>query len=522
MVVRIVSAKSFCSRRALIEALRRNGVPVALGLAAVVCVLVAGADSADATTGVTTLVSVDDAGTAGGNDTSSAAVVTPNGRYVAFESLSSNLTANDGGGSRDVFVRDLQAGTTTLVSVNRLGTAAGNGPSRAPAISDNGRFVAFSSTADDLVEHDDNGVEDVFVRDLNSGVTTLVSINHDGTASGGGASTAPAISSNGKTVAFESLAADLVTNDGNGASDVFLRDVPGGVTTLASVNRLGTQSGTGASTHAVLTPSGRYIAFLSTANDLVANDSNTATDVFLRNVRSGITTLMSVNRDGTSGGKGESWGPLVSPSGRYVAFTSRARDLVNKDRNQSSDVFVRDRRAETTTVVSLSKNGKRTANGPSVALGMTPSGRYVVFSSSARNLVAGDKNGAADIYLRDLRTATTQLVSVSADGSGSGNGASDQAALSADGRYVLFASTATDLVAASTSGAGDIFVRDVIDATTGLVSVSAAGGTGGNGASAAPALTPDGRVALFASAASDLAAPDGNGNLSDVFLRGLR
>jgi Tol biopolymer transport system component len=198
--------------------------------------------------------------------------------------------------TNDIFVRDLQMGTTTLVSVNRFGTGSGSGesgspPFISPAISADGRYVVFSSLASDLVANDTNGTFDVFVRDLQMGTTALVSVNRFGTGSGNSASFfSPVISADGRFVAFPSLASDLVANDTNGTNDVFVRDLQMGTTVLVSVNQFGTGSGNGSSpptpqpSRYVISADGRFVAFQSEASDLVANDTNGTTDVFVRPV----------------------------------------------------------------------------------------------------------------------------------------------------------------------------------------------------------------------------------------------
>jgi Tol biopolymer transport system component len=452
-----------------------------------------------------------------GNGASDSGAITPNGRYVVFATTASDLGSNDPNGSAtDVYLRDVRDGITTLVSANRFATGTANGASHAPAVSDNGRWVVFTSTADDLVANDANGVEDVFVRDLTLGTTTLVSVKQDGSGSATGASGAASISANGRWVTFSSVAEDLVGNDGNGQEDVFVRDLQTGVTSLVSIDRQGSSSGTGRSYGPVLTPGGRTVAFLSNANDLVADDDNDAFDVFVRDLNAGTTSLVSLGRDGIGGGRADSWGPIVSPNGRYVVFSSAARNLVVGDRNQAADVFLRDLRQGTTTLVSCSRNGKRTANGASTALGVSASGRYVLFTSQADNAAAGDRNGASDLFVRDLRDAVTKIVSVNPNGR-TANGPSTAGALSSDGRYVLFASNATNLTTPATSGVGDIFRRDVVDGITTLVSGATTSSAGGDGRSDSPLLTPDGRYGLFVSAASNLSEADANDMLTDVF-----
>jgi len=227
-----------------------------------------------------------------------------------------------------------------LVSVNRRETGSGNGDCFFPALSASGLVVAFTSYASDLVAHDTNGTTDVFVHDPWKERTTLVSINRTGTDSGNGDSFFPVLSASGLVVAFMSNASDLVANDTNGAGDVFVRDLWTGRTTLVSVNRTGTGSGNDFSNFPVLSASGRLVAFESAASDLVANNTNGAGDVFVRDLWTRTTTLVSINRTGTGGNDFSNF-PVFSADGRLVAFTSYASDLVAHDTNGTTDVFVR-------------------------------------------------------------------------------------------------------------------------------------------------------------------------------------
>jgi hypothetical protein len=272
-------------------------------------------------------------------------VLSANGRYVAFWSTASNLVQSDTNNQQDVFVRDLEAGTTTLVSVNRTNTAGGNNGSCCPVLSANGRYVAFTSVATDLVfEADTLNGSDVFVRDLRKGRTILVSVNHTGTAAGNGFSNTPVISADGQSVKFRSEASDLVPRDTNGAADVFVRNIRTQTTTLASVNQSGTDSGNGLSESSHLSAfsaDGRYVAFWSTASNLVETDTNGLTDVFVHDLKTGKTTLVSVERTGLDSGNNSSTTPVLSANGHWVAFDSIASDLVVNDTNGTMDVFVR-------------------------------------------------------------------------------------------------------------------------------------------------------------------------------------
>lgn len=230
-----------------------------------------------------------------------------------------------------------------LVSVNRTGTNGSgglNGGVGEYTISTNGRFVAFTTFANDLVTNDTNGgagrpTQDVFIRDLQSGTTTLVSVNRLGTDSGNDNSGSPSISADGRFVAFSSSATDLVATNitGGRGGNVFVRDLQTGTTVLASGNWNGTDGGNGGSELPSLSADGRFVAFLSRARDLLTNDTDVIQDVFVRDLQTGTTTLASVNYAGTGGGNNESGTPLISANGRFVAFASTSSDLVATDTN---------------------------------------------------------------------------------------------------------------------------------------------------------------------------------------------
>src|SRR5262245_50498740 len=256
------------------------------------------------------------------------------GRFALFASVAADLVAgvSDTNNVQDIFVRDLVMGTTKLVSINSAGTASGNGMSDQPVMSADGRFVAFRSNATDLVAGgvDSNGASDVFVRDMLLGSTVLVSVNSAGTASGNGASQGPAISDDGRLVAFASPATDLVTGilDTNGGSDVFVRDLVAGSTALASINNAGTGTGDHSSVTPAISGDGHVVAFESSADDLVAGgvDGNRARDVYARDLTAGITVLASINSTATASGNFPSSAPRLSADGRFVTFQSIATD----------------------------------------------------------------------------------------------------------------------------------------------------------------------------------------------------
>ncbi|MBA2318697.1 MAG: cell wall-binding repeat-containing protein [Euzebyales bacterium] len=499
------------------RAVRWIGVPLALALA-VGMAPVAGAAPVQSLE----LVSATPGGQAGGGESKlssfhDGAEVSADGRVVVFESFAADLTgATDVNGVRDVFVRDLVSGTTTLVSANPSGDA-GDGASFAPTISADGRTVAFSSEATDLTgDPDANGATDVFARDLETGVTELVSATILGEP-GGNHSFSPVISGDGGTVVFASMADDLTPNiDANGAIDLFARDLDAGTTRLVSVRPPGV-SANGPSSFAAVSADGRTVAFSSSATDLTGDpDANGASDVFVRDLDAGVTELVSVT-PGAESGNGISRVQGLSDDGRVVAFNSEATDLTgDADANGDRDVFVRDLDAGVTTLVSVTPGGDA-GNGFSAVAALSGDGGTVAFLSAATDLTGDpDGNGLGDIFARDLDEGATTLVSVTPGGE-TGDDASFRPRVSADGRTVVFTSRASDLTGdPDTNLAGDVFARDLDAGVTTLVSATP-GGQAGNGDSFRAALSADGRTVAFDGFATDLTGdPDTNGG-QDVF-----
>jgi Tol biopolymer transport system component len=256
---------------------------------------------------------------------------------------------------------------------------------------------------------------------------------------------------------------------------------------------------------------------------MVAGDTNATSDIFLRDRVNGTTERVSVATGGTEG-NALSFAEIISADGSTIVFTSFASNLVAGDSNGFKDVFVHDRVAATTERVSLTNLGAQ-SDGPSDTKGISADGRFITFSSSATNLVAGDTNGSADIFVRDRLLGTTERVSVSTGGaqanasSGLGFFENDTAGISADGRFVAYDSDATNLVPGDTNGLRDIFVRDRLTGSTERLSVTTAGGEG-DAASEAPGISPDGRFVAFSSVATNLVAGDTNAG-EDVFERGV-
>jgi Tol biopolymer transport system component len=436
--------------------------------------------------------------------------------------------------------RPQDRGLIIRVSVASDG-AQGNVISKTPSISADGRFVAFASGASNLVEGDDNifpacfdgNCGDVFVHDLYTGETTLVSVASDGTQGNSGSDT-PSISANGRYVAFHSGASNLVAGDTNDAcysyghgylncSDVFVHDRETGETTRVSVASDGTQANN-YSTEPFISADGRYVAFTSRATNLVEGDTTSecglapsydnCPDIFVHDRVTGQTTRVSVASDGAAA-NGDSFAPFISANGRFVAFTSRATNLaagctdgwvwqvfvhdrLTRETTRvppqgedaacfegsgaaiSSDggsvaftslygVLVYDRHTSVTTLASVASDGTP-GSGLSGRASISADGRFVAFESAATNLVPGDNNAdcgswyptywqCPEVFVHDRHTGETVRVALSVYGSEANHGSSE-ASISADGRFVAFFSLASNLVPGDTNETGDIFVYD--------------------------------------------------------------
>ncbi|MFL6073207.1 MAG: TolB family protein [Mycobacteriales bacterium] len=340
-----------------------------------------------------------------GNARGQGPAITPDGRYLAFTSTAATLVPGDSNRAMDVFVRDRAAGTTERVSVP-TGGGQGDAMSFRASISADGRYVTFASAAANLVPGDTNGAWDVFVRDRVAGTTERVSVAGDGTQ-GDRPSRGSALSADGRYVAFSSSATNLVPGDTNGTDDVFVRDRIAGTTERVSVPVGGGQAA-GPSTGWAISADGRSVAFGSAAANLVPGDTNGAPDIFVRDRAAGTTSRASVAGDGTQADAASQLTPLLSPDGRHVAFASQADNLVPGDTNGRWDMFVRDLDSGRTELVSAGGDGESATD--SVGVGISADGRYVTFTSAATTLVPGDTNLSADAFVRDRAAGVTELV----------------------------------------------------------------------------------------------------------------
>jgi hypothetical protein len=406
----------------------------------------------------TQLVSVNTSGVASGAFVSNGAV-SANGRYVVFASTAQDLVTVPAstGGQYDVFRRDLLTGETVLVSFDSTGLAAANAGSGGAAISADGRYVVFSSTATNISPLDTSTTDDIFIRDMDLGTTTLVSVNVAGTASGDDYSTNPSISGDGTIVSFTSRAADLVATDTNGVADVFYRTIAAAtpVTTLVSLRVTGDQtdsdSGYAASP---LSFDGTFIAYDSLDTGIFPSGT-TGYQIYRKDLSTNTTRSVSYGLLGSNAPS--AYYPSISADGSLVAFSSDATNMYEDDTNGVEDVFVRSLSDNSLTVVSVQGSGG--AAGDSTRPFISADGRFVAFESDATYLTDDAVTGNGDIYVSSLAAGTTRLVSRNLDETGGASDRSYGVTLSSDGSVAAFASDAVDLTANDTNGAADMFAR---------------------------------------------------------------
>ena len=394
-------------------------------------------------------------------------------------------------------------GTLVRANLGAAGTQA-NAPALTPRLSADGRCVVFASAATNLVPEDTNQSIDIFVADRWTGITTRESVAADGTQADDGSGT-PAISADGRYVAFTSRASNLVPGEANGCFEVFVRDRQTGTIVLASRSAAGL-AGNGDSYAPALSADGRCVVFQSLATNLVAGDTNAVLDVFVRDLVAGTIVRASLSSPGAQANAGSEHAS-ISADGMQVVFASSATNLAPGITSGVGNVFLRDLGVGTTSCISVDPGGAE-GDDWSAAPALSPDARYIVFRSWATNLVGGDGNGAADILLHDMITGSTVRAGLGAGGVQPNADCGDPA-VSSDGRFVLFSSAATNLVAGDTNSAADVFLRDRTLGTTALVSLGL-GGAPAQGDSQACTLTPDGRFVLFTSSAANLVGHDGN------------
>lgn len=385
-----------------------------------------------------------------GSGSSDEPSISGDGRYVAFQS--SSLLVFGDSSITDIFVIDRTNGSLEKVSLG-VGGSLADGSSLHPAISSDGRFVAFQSSASNLVSGDTNGLSDVFVFDRQTRTTTLVSVDVSGAAANGNSGPGLDISGDGRYVVFQSSASNLIVGDTNARSDVFVRDLLNGTTVRASVGASGTE-GNSDSSSPTISGDGLVVAFESKATNLVPGDTNSVSDIFVRRLDTAVTQRVSLASGGAQADD-NSYDASISGDGHVVAFYSYARNLVAGDFNDFPDIFVVDLAGGALEAASRSSSGQIVGSLSGASLSFD--GNLLTFTSSSNSATL---SRVADVFVRDRAAATTQLVSRSAAGTASG-GSSYAPVVSGDGKTVAFSSDAKDLIAGDTNYARDIFTVDV-------------------------------------------------------------
>ncbi|HWY76192.1 MAG TPA: hypothetical protein VN281_11280, partial [Verrucomicrobiae bacterium] len=452
-------------------------------------------------------------------------IISPDGRYVLFASTAGNLATTGTNSIRgfvpprmNVFLRDRTNRTTTLVSLNRAGNGGGNDDSFPIELSTNGQYALFESRASDLVPGDTNAVTDVFVRDLLNAVTMLVSVGTNG-GCGNGLSRESAMTPDGRYVAFSSSASNLVAGDTNGIADIFVRDLQAGVTRLASAGAMpvvsANSSDSGSSESPEITPDGRYVAFLSTATNLVSG-VNTAGELYVRDVLAGTTYWASAKAHQllppSNPGGPIAYSPVLSDDGQYVAFEASLTSLT------SAGLILRYSLQTELTDTVFSNAVIATAGYPDFrSLDMTPDGRFIAFIART-NIATGITNSC--IYVWDAQTTNLTLASGNLTNGVPTNSLCDWPILDATGSHIAFLSTVTNLTTNVVEGDFHLYVRDLQTQVTSLADLDTNGAASPNSFLTIPRLTPDGGSVAFDCTDGGLVTNDGNHD-SDVFVRDL-
>lgn len=378
--------------------------------------------------------------------------ISRNGRFITYHSSASNLVPNDTNNVQDIFLFDRLTHTTERISLG-LGGVQPNNRSEFADITDDGRYVVFQSEASNLVPNDTNNDWDIFFRDIQTGQIERISVSSTG-AQANGYSLFADISANGRFVTFFSSASNLVPNDTNGRDDIFLFDRQTAQIERVSVSSTGIQSN-GFSTFPDISADGLYVVYESIASNLVPNDTNNATDIFLYNRLSRTTQRISLTTTGQQSDGPSSYG-VIAVNNRHVTYVSYGANVHPDDPNILGDIYLRDIVAGTTELITYGFDNQP-ANNNSHYPFISNDGRFIVYHSEADNLVPNDTNNESDIFLKDRQTGITRRVNLSLLGV-QGNGPSSNPAISANGRFLVFQSQATNLVPNDTNNSIDTFL----------------------------------------------------------------
>lgn len=411
---------------------------------------------------------------------------------------------------------DYLVGNAALTRINHVSRNGGTGSPEAsyrPTVSHDGRLVAFEG---DWTGFKTKGYEGIIVKNMDTGALSNEHRSALGVPGGSGAGS-PVLSADGRFVAFSSASSNLLGEPYSGALyDIYVASTTGSRIVRVSTASDGTLAADGRALNPDLSANGRYVTFESTSSNLVAGGSTAQTDVFFKDTVTGTTTRLSTSLSG-SDGNGESINAHIAANGKMAVFQSDASNLVDNDANGYSDIFVWDAasgavRNVTKDLVAVSSPNNGAFN-PDIAV--TADGDTIVVFETGRSLVAADDHNSSDIYALNVTRGTIQLVSARADGTGVGASSYD-ASISDDGRWVVFTSGSDSLVADDNNGYADVFVKDLVTGEIALVS-RAANGKVGNQASGHAAISAGGDFIVFESGATNFASTDGNGGFSDVF-----
>lgn len=472
----------------------------------------------DSQTGADTPASADLQGNVQTNAFALSPALTPGGEFLAFVSNGTNLSVNTTAGGFHIYLRDLRTGTSQLVDVDTNGVGSSDMAGTVPSLSSDGRLVTFSGFDGGLVADDRNNAHDVFTRDMSVAACDLVSRKTMSVASAAGIGLSllgpSSISGDGRRVVFSSFASDLVTNDFNKDRDVFMTDLQSGVTALLSAGMDGNAAMGGSSTMPVISDNGRFVAFVSAATNLVAGDTNGAADIFLRNLDTGVITLVNVNSNGIVTGTGDASAPAISADGRYVAFISKAT-LSSSISNSWKDTVggrLATINASSGTGPSISTDGQRvlafsgSSSAQMFSIWNAPTLMSIYTSGSLISMAALSPTGTRVAY---QNASTKQMVVYSLAGGASVFACTNAPAMkrssvwSRDGRFLVFV-TGAPLAADDTNGANDVYLLDLQTGMTSLITANAGRTASANGISDWPSISGDARFIVFRSLATDV------------------
>lgn len=389
--------------------------------------------------------------------------ISADGKLVVFSSQATN-PLGESSASNDIFLKNLATGQLTGM------TTGGNSflNANSPVLSLDGTRLAYSTGYSDQVSGDTNGVTDILVRNLSTGTITRANTDASGAQATGGGSTNPVFSANGAKIGFESSATNLVAGDSNGQQDLFVKTLNGNAIVRVNTNAAGEQAMGGGSSGLAFSTDGGKVIFTSSATNLVADDTNGMSDIFVKDLVSGAITRVNTNSAGEQA-TGSSSGGTLSADGTKVLFASSATNLVSGDTNGQMDLFVKDLITGVVTRVNTTAGGLQATGGTSSGASFSPDGTKVLFSSSATNLVSGDTNGQQDVFLKDLVTGAVSRLNTNDLNTQATGGGSSSASFSPDGTRVIFTSAAINLVTGDSNGFDDVFVVELAGVDAGGV-----------------------------------------------------